>query len=71
MNISKKKAYQLEMTLYACYCDGGDPITLAAHAIAFLEISIEQKVPAELMCNWRDHVPGGRVYERNEVRPPS
>ncbi len=70
MNISKNAEKELHNILYACYTDGGDPYCLTQHAMRSLDITVEGKKP-DLMCNWKDHVPGGRVYERDQVRPPS
>ncbi len=69
MNLTRKEANELEMTLYSCYVDGGDPLALAAHAFFRLGITVEQK-PVTLGCNWEAHVPGGRVYLRETAVPP-
>jgi hypothetical protein len=69
MNISKQRATKLESILYACYTDGGGPHCLMQHAMVGLEITIENK-PITLDCNWRDHVPGGRIYEQDQEKPP-
>ena len=70
MNISKEQAQILENVLYACYTDGGGPHCLTQHAMHYLDITIEDK-PVRMMCNWKDHVPGGHLYEQDQVRPPS